>query len=76
MYGCLQAIFGRVQIRLERFAAEKTLGWLSTVAAIACAVYGFWNPRFFAGAFVLFAALMYWLSIRWIDRNGSWDESS
>jgi hypothetical protein len=45
---------------------------LSVAAAAACAVYGFWDPRFFSGAGFLLSALMYWLSIRWIDRHGSW----
>jgi hypothetical protein len=50
--------------------------WLSIIGAIVCIVFGFRDPRFFAGAFFLFAALMYWLTIRWVDRNGSWDESA
>jgi hypothetical protein len=45
---------------------------LSIAAAAACVVYGFWDPRFFFGAGFLLSALMYWLSIRWIDRHGSW----
>lgn len=46
---------------------------LSVAAAVACVVYGFWkNPRFILGALLLFAALMYWLSIRWVDKHGSW----
>jgi hypothetical protein len=38
---------------------------LSIAAAVACAAYGFWDPRFFAGVAFLFSALMYWLTIRW-----------
>jgi hypothetical protein len=45
---------------------------LSIAAAVACVVYGFWDPRFFGGVLFLFSALMYWLTIRWIDRYGSW----
>jgi signal peptidase I len=42
--------------------------------AAACAVYGFWDPRFFAGLLWLFSALMYWLTIRWVDQHGSWTD--
>jgi hypothetical protein len=44
----------------------------SLVSAGGCAIYGFWDRRFFYGVAFLFSALMYWLSIRWIDRHGSW----
>jgi hypothetical protein len=46
--------------------------WLSIALALGCLVYGFWDRRFFLGVGFLFAALMYWLSIRWVDRHGSW----
>ncbi len=45
---------------------------LSVAAAAGCVAYGFVDPRFFIGALFLFSALMYWLSIRWVDRYGSW----
>jgi hypothetical protein len=49
---------------------------LSLAVTIASAIYAFWDQRFFyvviAGAF---ATLMYWLSIRWIDRHGSWEDN-
>src|SRR5262245_43608230 len=45
---------------------------LSVVLALGCVVYGFVDPRFFAGVGFLLAALMYWLSIRWVDQHGSW----
>jgi hypothetical protein len=47
---------------------------LSLVAAVACAIYGFRDARFFylPGPFMV-AALLYYSAIRWIDRNGSWD---
>ncbi|MCE9567121.1 MAG: hypothetical protein K8U57_34395 [Planctomycetes bacterium] len=47
---------------------------LSVVAAIGCVVYGFWDERYFFGIGFLLAALMYWESIRWVDRNGSWGD--
>jgi hypothetical protein len=46
---------------------------LSIVLAVGCVVYGFWDWRFFYGIAFLFSALMYWLSIRWVDRHGSWN---
>lgn len=50
---------------------------LSIVSAVACGVYGFWDPRFFACSVVfLLSALMYWLTIRWVDRYGSWPNTA
>jgi hypothetical protein len=57
---------------LPNRAAVRVFVWLSVLAAVACGVYGFWDGRFFVGLLFLLAALMYWLSIRWVDRNGSW----
>jgi hypothetical protein len=45
---------------------------LSVALAGGCVVYGFWEKRFFLGIGFLLSALMYWLSIRWVDRHGSW----
>jgi hypothetical protein len=45
---------------------------LSILFAIACSIYGFWNPRFFYGIAFLLSALMYWLTIRWVDQHGTW----
>lgn len=53
--------------------------WLFVVISLAAASFcicsyalsGF--PRWYLGPLFLLAALMYWLSIRWIDRNGSWE---
>ena len=47
---------------------------ISVALAIGCAIYGFWDRRFFYGTLFLFSALMYALSIRWVDRHGSWDD--
>jgi len=50
---------------------------LSIAAAVASFVYGFWDQRFYyLGPAFLVAALMYWLSIRWVDRYGSWTEGA
>lgn len=46
--------------------------WLSVGLAVGCVVYGLWDARFFYGAAFLFSALMYGLTIRWVDRYGSW----
>jgi hypothetical protein len=45
---------------------------LSVAFAVACVIYGFWDRRFFLGMLFLLSAMMYWLTIRWIDRHGSW----
>jgi len=50
--------------------------WFSVFVAVACVVYGFWDARFFAGAFFLVSALMYWAAIRWIDQNGTWEKDA
>ena len=46
--------------------------WVAVGLALGSAVYGFWNPRFFYGLLFLLSALMYWVTIRWVDRNGQW----
>lgn len=48
---------------------------LSIASAVGCVIYGFWNRPFFLGVLFLFSALMYWLTIRWIDRHGSWSNA-
>ena len=45
---------------------------LSLVLAIGCVVYGLIDRRFFFGGLFVFAALWYYLSIRWVDQHGSW----
>ena len=51
--------------------------WFFVGLSIACALVGillgFWDLRFFLGGLFLLSALMYWLTIRWVDRHGSWD---
>lgn len=46
--------------------------WLSLVLAFACVVYGFRDARFFAGGLLLFAAVWYYFSIRWVDQHDRW----
>ena len=49
---------------------------LSLALAGGGAGYGFWDRRCFASLGFLFSALMYWLSIRWVDRHGSWSANT
>ena len=57
--------------------SSRAAQWVCVAVSVALAAgsvaYGFWNPLFFWGIGFLFAALMYWLTIRWVDRHGSWD---
>jgi hypothetical protein len=47
---------------------------LSIAGAVAVTLYGLRDGRFLIGGPVLgLAAIPYWLSIRWIDRHGSWE---
>lgn len=46
--------------------------WLSIIISVACVGYGFADPRFFSGGALVFAALGYYLSIRWVDRHATW----
>jgi hypothetical protein len=45
---------------------------LSLVLAAASVAYGFEDRRFFWGGLLVFAAVWYYLSIRWVDRHGRW----
>lgn len=49
--------------------------WLSVLAAVGCVIYAVLAQatRLYAGVLFLFAALMYYLAIRWVDRYGSWE---
>ncbi|MEO6457634.1 MAG: hypothetical protein ABIO92_05100 [Chloroflexia bacterium] len=46
--------------------------WLALAIAAGCIAYGFTNPSFFIGGILVFAALWYYLSIRWVDQHSSW----
>ncbi len=48
--------------------------WLSLVVTACCVAYGFINPFGFIGGLLVFAALWYYLSIRWVDRHSHWAE--
>ena len=46
--------------------------WLALAIAAASVAYGLVNPLGFLGGLMVFAALWYYLSIRWADRHGVW----
>ncbi len=46
--------------------------WLSIAIAVGCVAYGFVDWRFFIGGIMVFAALWYYLSIRWVDQHSTW----
>lgn len=46
--------------------------WLSLAMAAASVAYGFVNPIGFTGVILVFAALWYYLAIRWVDRHNRW----
>lgn len=46
--------------------------WLSIVIAAGCIAYRFVNPLAFIGSLIVFAALWYYLSIRWVDEHSRW----
>jgi hypothetical protein len=46
--------------------------WLAIALAVGCVGYGFINPPFFGGGLLVFAALWYYLAIRWVDQHARW----
>ena len=57
---------------LPNRASAWAFFWLSLIIAAGCIAYGFVNPLGFIGGLLVFAALWYYLSIRWVDRHSSW----
>jgi len=57
---------------LQNWMAAWGFFWVSLAIAAGCVAYGFVNPRAFIGGLALFAALWYYLCIRWVDQHGSW----
>jgi hypothetical protein len=49
--------------------------WFSLLLAVGWYAYLFWaGHRVWSfGLLFLAAALLYWLSVRWVDRHGSWE---
>jgi hypothetical protein len=46
--------------------------WISVVLAGASVAVGFVLPIAFAGGGLVFAALWYYLAIRWVDQHSRW----
>jgi hypothetical protein len=46
--------------------------WLALVIAAGCVAYGFVQPWAFVSSLMVFAALWYYLSIRWVDAHSTW----
>jgi predicted transporter len=59
--------------------STKASAWvfvgLSLMYVVGCVAYAVTagDPRWYAGLLFLLAALIYWLSIRWVDQHGSWE---
>ena len=46
--------------------------WVSLALAAGAVAIGFIHPLGFLGCAMVFAALWYYLAIRWVDRHGRW----
>ena len=57
---------------LPNRSAAWVFFWLSIAIAVSCVAYGFVNPIACIGGLLVFAALWYFLSIRWVDQHGTW----
>lgn len=55
---------------------NRAVAWafvaLSITIAVGGVVYGLVDHRYFIGSLMVFAALWYYLSIRWVDQNSGW----
>jgi signal transduction histidine kinase len=49
---------------------------LSLLLGAAGAWAAFVDPRLWAAPALALAAIPYWLTIRWVDRHGSWDSDA
>jgi len=66
-----------VMVRLGLWGIPgRSAAWAFVVVSLAIAVggiaYGFINPLGFLGGLMGFAALWYYLSIRWVDQHSVW----
>jgi hypothetical protein len=48
---------------------------ISLILGLASLFYGFKQPIFFSGVFLLVAAFWYYYSIRWVDKHSSWNDA-
>jgi hypothetical protein len=46
--------------------------WISIAITVGSTALGFVHPIAFLGSNMVFAALWYYLSIRWVDQHSSW----
>lgn len=55
---------------------NKSIAWFFAIAslflALVCLVLGLFYPAFFLGLPLVFAALWYYLAIRWVDQHSHW----
>jgi len=58
--------------RVPSRRAALSYFWPCFAVGIASAAFGFVVPWFWSGGAFLFAALWYYLAIRWVDRHGTW----
>ena len=49
-----------------------TCFWVSIAIAVGGVAVGFIHPLGFLGCTAVFAAVWYYLAIRWVDENGRW----
>jgi hypothetical protein len=57
---------------LKTRASAQAFVWGCVALGAGCLAYSVVDPRFAFGGVMLLAAAWYWLSIRWVDRNGGW----
>ena len=53
-------------------AGAMVFVWLSLGLAVASAVLGFIYPLAWSGLIFLSSAFLYWVCVRWVDRNDQW----
>lgn len=58
--------------KLRTRGAAWAYFWLCIAIAVVCVAYGFVDWRFFFGGLMVFAAVWYYLSIRWVDQHSTW----
>ncbi len=61
--------------RVPNRVSAVSFMWLSFLAAGTCLVLSVWDRRAAGGIAFAFAALWYLAAIRWVDRNGGWNQS-
>jgi hypothetical protein len=57
---------------ISRRSAAWAFVWLSIAIAAVSVAYAIVNRAAWVGGVLVFAALWYYLAIRWVDRHGRW----